>query len=636
MESRTRNPRRLDQRLRLTIKNKFIAMAGLMALIIVSLVLIERYNTHLLGGLDQIRVEMAEAKAGMLMLRRNEKDFLARKDLKYRQRFDENHRSLQDRLTRIGRAIEDEGLDLQGLDDLKTDLGRYASTFTAVVDKSREIGLSPTEGLYGNLRRAVHTVEGRIASRDDQRLRADMLELRRNEKDFMLRANMKYVSHFATNHQRLLNDLDASNHHASFKEAIRRFIGEYHKDFLALVEANRAIGLTPEQGLMGRMRDSVHRTEGLFKDMSGRLDEIIARKSSQRSLVTSTLSIVSLAVCIILLAGFSRSITRPIQRLSDTMAAIASSNDLRLRADPESEDEIGVMARNFNAMIVKFKALNERVGETSHRLAIASGDLSSITEQTNQCIHEQQSRTEQVAQAINGMSDTAHEVSRNIGQTAQAVADADREATTGQQTVGKAIEAIEKLAIRVEEAASVVHRLEQDSANIDTVLDVIQGVAEQTNLLALNAAIEAARAGEQGRGFAVVADEVRTLAGRTQESTEEIKQVIDRLQTGSRKAVEVMGRSRDEARSVVEQATGAGHSLTTISEAISRINEMSTQIACAAEEQSASAEDIDRSIAGINELASETSNRAELTATASEDLSRLAEELKGMVAQFRV
>jgi methyl-accepting chemotaxis protein len=169
------------------------------------------------------------------------------------------------------------------------------------------------------------------------------------------------------------------------------------------------------------------------------------------------------------------------------------------------------------------------------------------------------------------------------------------------------------LAEQIENTANVIHQLEEDSENIGKVLDVIKGIAEQTNLLALNAAIEAARAGEQGRGFAVVADEVRTLAGRTQESTAEINQVIEKLQLGSQKAVDVMNKSREDAQSVVEQATQAGTSLSVISTAVERINDMSSQIASAAEQQNSTAEEINRNITNISELGQETTSGAQET-----------------------
>jgi len=237
---------------------------------------------------------------------------------------------------------------------------------------------------------------------------------------------------------------------------------------------------------------------------------------------------------------------------------------------------------------------------------------------------------------MNEMSATVQEVSRNISGTAQAADDANKETVTGSNVVSDAVEGVQKLAAQLESATNVIHQLEQDSEDINAVLDVIKGVAEQTNLLALNAAIEAARAGEQGRGFAVVADEVRTLAGRTQASTEEINQVIEKLQSGSCKAVEVMSKSRDDAHAVVDKAIKAGESLAIITTTVAHINDMSAQIASAAEQQSATSEEINRNIVNISGMANETATGAQQTAVASEELAKLGAELQTLVNEFQI
>ncbi len=218
-------------------------------------------------------------------------------------------------------------------------------------------------------------------------------------------------------------------------------------------------------------------------------------------------------------------------------------------------------------------------------------------------ILEQKDEVDKVATAMTEMSATVHEVARNATEAAEAAQRADEETTKGKMVVSQAIEAIDLLANEVNDAAQVIHRLEQDSDEIGAVLDVIRGIAEQTNLLALNAAIEAARAGEQGRGFAVVADEVRTLAQRTQQSTQEIQNMIERLQSGAQDAVKAMEQGRSRAQVGVEQAAEAGTSLETIAQAVGTISDMNTQIATAAEEQSVVAEEINLNIVSISDMA---------------------------------
>ena len=333
---------------------------------------------------------------------------------------------------------------------------------------------------------------------------------------------------------------------------------------------------------------------------------------------------------------FSASITRPIQRLAETIGLIDKNSDLSLRIELKSKDELGEMAKSFNKMLEKLHTSMREVSNSTSQLAAAAEELSAITLESNRAIEVQRSETDQVATAMNEMQATVQEVAQSAGTAAEGAQGADGAARKGRDVVQETIDTIDHLAEDVRNTSNVIKNLEGEADNIGTVLDVIQSIAEQTNLLALNAAIEAARAGEQGRGFAVVADEVRSLAGRTQESTSEIQTMIERLQHEAREAVKAMRQGQDRAESGVEKAALAGEALAEITRAVASISDMNTHIASAAEEQSAVADEINRNITAISQVAEQNTDNAEQTSRASEELAHLASELQTLVSQFKI
>ncbi len=376
----------------------------------------------------------------------------------------------------------------------------------------------------------------------------------------------------------------------------------------------------------------------LYDALAPELDKLfVERIESGNTTMAITVSIVVAVLALVawLFTGFYFSVRQSIAQISEATDKL-SDGDLTVQVNLDSHDEMSQIADRFNAMAEKFNALIQQIISAATQLATASEEVSSVATESASNVERQRHETDQVATAINEMTATVQEVANNASSAAGAAANADNEARGGKSVVENTSQVIAQLASEIENASSVITEVEQDSESIGGVLDVIKGIAEQTNLLALNAAIEAARAGEQGRGFAVVADEVRTLASRTQESASEIETMIDKLQSGAHNAVEVMVKSSEQAQAGVEQANEAAESLNAITRAVETITEMNTQIASAAEEQSAVSEEINKNVTSISQISEQTASGSEQTTNAAGELAQLASDLQNLVGQFKI
>jgi len=349
--------------------------------------------------------------------------------------------------------------------------------------------------------------------------------------------------------------------------------------------------------------------------------------------------VTGVTVAILILLGWSTasSIGIALSSLLKSLKDIASGDgDLTKRLEKKSNDELGDVVDSFNEFVEKLHHSISDVVSSIQPLTSLSSDLGALTSDTLTITGNQNRATEEVSLVVEEMVSSVQAVSSHASSASEAANDADKAAKDGREIVNKTVESINGLAREVERAGEVIRKLESDTENVGTILDVIKGIAEQTNLLALNAAIEAARAGEQGRGFAVVADEVRTLASRTQDSTQEIQKVIEELQTAARSAVEVMGQSKQRAQTSVEQAAQTGESLTAITERVEAINQMNMQIATAAEEQERAAYSIKENVIGIKDTSESAMQSIQKVEVASASLVDISSNLQAITGEFKV
>ncbi|MFQ1976101.1 methyl-accepting chemotaxis protein [Aeromonas veronii] len=353
-------------------------------------------------------------------------------------------------------------------------------------------------------------------------------------------------------------------------------------------------------------------------------------------LLSTTVGALTLLFVVIVAWLLIRQIRNPVMTLLEQTRQVAAGNlTSQLDMKQFSHDELGKLAQGFNEMQSNLRMLVNEVSGSVVQLGAAAEEISAVAQQSANNMGAQQHELNQLATAMNEMQATVQEVARNTNDAASAATSASDTAAQGSETVNDSIGRIEKVATAIEETALVIRQLGDDSRNIGMVLEVIQGIAEQTNLLALNAAIEAARAGEQGRGFAVVADEVRTLAKRTQDSTSQINQIISELQQRANEAGVTMQQSQDMMSETVHTAREAGASIAEISSSVNSISHMNIQIATATEEQGAVSEELNRNVVNISNASEEVATGAKQMAQACNDLNLLATQLQEVVRKFR-
>ena len=402
-------------------------------------------------------------------------------------------------------------------------------------------------------------------------------------------------------------------------------------------QAASALSFGDSEARFEAMRDAIDRL-GELEDRAATAEGQAAIDEGQTvAAQQAVLLLLGLLGCVVRILGMPLVVLRPMRRLLQRVEQIAEGDgDLRARVEVRSADELGQLGSAFNGFLDKLQPLIAEVGRVTAEVEASAQAMARMASANDELISGEHAAVDQVSTAATEMSAAVHEVARNAQSASDVARQAENQSHEGAQVVSGTIASIRQLAQEVEGTSQTIEALAEEASSIGDVMEVIRGIAEQTNLLALNAAIEAARAGEQGRGFAVVADEVRALAGRTQESTKDIQVRIERLQGGVSRAVQAMHVGSDKARDSVERAAGVDQALAETTQAVRRINDMAAQIATACEEQSSVTEEIARNISDIRDLSDEASANAAQSMHASQELSGLSRRLAELVGRFRV
>ncbi|MCP4985441.1 MAG: methyl-accepting chemotaxis protein [Colwellia sp.] len=617
------------------IKHKLIANTVISITSMLVMLLLLNFSSSSLKKDISLAQDIGAIESGILQLRHYEKNFIAQKKLTDVDDFNAQDSKLQSQLVNVDKSLKAMDMPTSEVTTLITALGDYRQQFNTLVESQKRIGLTTKNGLYGTLTKAVKQVERSIGKSDFEMLSLT-LQLRRYEKDFLMDYNRSHIRKYERIYKKLIAGVEGSSLSIGKKTAVNYSLPKYRKAFLELAKEQKIFGYDAQSGLRKALLDSSVMLSKQQSALKVKTDKAIENYIESISKVTYLLFSIALVISIIIGAAVSRSIMSGILFIKNSIVKIAETNDLTIIVSTKNSDELAEMADAFNGMIRSFHDLIISTQESANNVSHATNTLTSNIHQANEGVQAQMQETDMVATAVTEMVATIEEIASNTTDAADKAEQTNQNAAVGKQGVDATIQQINILSDKLVESEEVVINLSKDSETIGSVLDVIRGIAEQTNLLALNAAIEAARAGEQGRGFAVVADEVRTLASRTQESTKEIENIISSLQSRTKNIVSLMTECRDEGKQSAEQANQAGQMLEQINHDIVGIMDMTTAIATAIQEQSVVASEVNRHVVSIRDVAENSSETSQQNDEMSTELEGQANNLISEVSKFTV
>lgn len=607
------------------IKDKLL---GLTAISVTALLLVVGTtwiaNETLLEA-NHAATDVKQLEVTLLSLRRYEKDFLMRLDLAYQDKFNKQITLFDEEFKVLKKELAAINLQSENIEKLPLAIDKYRIGMDTLIDAYVALGLTKQDGLLRQFYQQNESFISQVSRKNVNVLQA--YDLVQSAELFATTGKESFLTDYQ-------NNLDVYDF--QLEETYGQKYLELSKTIALIINQYELIGLNHNQGLRGQIRNDSYQVENLFASFNEQLTAEIISSHDNTAKFTAFMVVLITIVLIIISLSFGKSIQQRINGLSNLMASIASSHDLTAEADEKGNDELAIMAKNFNYLLTSLRTLVDDVKGAVTELGIASNQLQQSSARSETALHQQQDETNAVASAITEMVATIQEIAGNTENAASNAHSSHNGASEGLIEVTSTKERIQSLSNDLSETSAEVTDLSDLSENIGSVLDVIRSIADQTNLLALNAAIEAARAGEQGRGFAVVADEVRSLALRTRQSTEEITGIISTLQEQTGQVVSHISRCQEQGELSVSQADSAELKINNIMTEMQKILDTSTEIATAVEQQNVVSNEINRNVSSIQNLNQNNTDIAHENTLAAEAVSIQAKSLDEAIALYRV
>ncbi|MBV7315971.1 methyl-accepting chemotaxis protein [Shewanella sp. NIFS-20-20] len=617
------------------IRHKMVLNTALALVSVLAMLVLQWFSSQQQENLQQTKTSLITIELELAALQALERDFFMHPNQALGDEHRQHRQLLQQELGLMMQLFSDYSISDNTLFRLSQQLQQYYQLMDQAVIMREQIGFTPKLGLYGKLREAVHQVEQSLAAGNNDTLMVLMLQLRRHEKDFMLRSSLSYFNQFEQTLLAFKQALVAADLPEAHRAEIQQYIQAYQADFSGLVMAQQALGLAPDSGLFGELAGITEQAEAEFNRLQQETDVAMAAVSA--FYLNLTLGLFGLIVSLLVAGAFiiTRSIITPLDHISRVMTEVEVARDLSVRTRLDSHDELSAMGQHFNGMLDSIEVLILDVESAIKMINGSSVNLAKDASKTAEDVAQQMHETDMVATAITEMGATIEEIANTTLHAANRAGVTEKNAEQGRQVVELSMTQMSQLAGSMDQASAVLTRLNKESQSVEQVLDVITAIADQTNLLALNAAIEAARAGEQGRGFAVVADEVRNLAKKTQHSTSEIAGIIQALQHSAATAVSMMQQAQNEVEVNVATSAKAADLLSEINRNVSEIMAMNSQLAAAVEQQSAVAAEVNQNVVVIRDTSVSCSDTASSSASHSAELVIQVDALQLALATFR-